>query len=117
MAGIVEMSRTPTFVEGKANEVVALTEAKILAVAFVDADGKKSTALAIVFGTDTEDNAPGVFIMANEQQMREQLRVANPLIKKGVREYLAGRKAVKAEDIPEAPTSGLGYLDLGQEGQ
>lgn len=105
MAGrIIEGKRQAEYIPGKTNEVVSVTEVKTLAVAFADSEGKRSVALVMAFGKDTEDGGLGVFTMANEGQMAEQLSIAPPMLKKGVRAWLQGLDPVSAEDVPAAVT-------------
>jgi hypothetical protein len=91
------------------SEVVGVAPASLHSVAWVNAEGRKSMCLVIVFGKDTEDGGPGVFILADQEQMSEQLRIANVVVKKGVRRWLAGEQATRAADVP----AGLGNVDLG----
>ena len=127
MAGrIVEGKRAAEYIPGKSNEVVSVTPVQMLAVAFADADGRRSVALVMAFGKDTEDGGLGVFTMANEDQMAEQLRIAPPMLKKGVRAWLRGQKPIGADDVPDAALSitvpksapkadDIGGLDVGGE--
>jgi len=92
----------PEFVNGKRSTVTAVAPANLLCVNWVDADGQKHMALAIQFGHDTEDKAPGVYVMADEEEMKSQLKIANKTIKAGVRAWLAAQKEQSAEEIPSA---------------
>ncbi len=119
MAGkITEGRRTPEYVQGKVNEVISVTEVKVLAVAFADGESRRSTALVMVFGKDAEDGGAGVFTMADENQMAEQLKIASASIKKGVRSWLSGAKPL--EDVPatvkttvKKPRGALSGTDVG----
>ena len=119
MAGrVIEAPRVAEYTTGKTNTVTAITEVKQYAVAFTDGDGKRSMALVLIFGKDAEDGGPGVFTMANEAQMSEQLRIAHPVLKKAVRSFLQGKAVVSAADIPSnggvATTDSLD-IDVGEK--
>ncbi len=90
----------PEYDATRKNEVVGITPANIFAVAWVNDEGRKSMCLAIVFGKDSEDEGPGVFILADEMQMKEQLKMANSVVKKGVRKHLASGEETTADDVP-----------------
>lgn len=102
MAGKVQQgTQAPEYVPGKPNQVIGIAPAEILAVKFTNAEGRVGAALAIVFGKDTQDGGAGVYILAEQVQMTEQLTIAGPVVRDGVRKYLSGRKPVSAEGIPE----------------
>jgi len=106
MAGrIIEGKRPAEYIQGRSNEVTSVAEVKVLAVAYADGEGKRCVALVMAFGKDTEDGGLGVFTMANEEQMAEQLRIAPPLLKKGVRTWLQGLDPVQADDVPASITA------------
>jgi len=107
---ISQARNAPEFVPSKPNAVLGITEARVLAVRFTNGDGEVSTALVMQFGTDTEDNAPGVFIMANAEEMGTQLKIANKVVKKGVRQWLASKETSGASDVPAT-------LDIGPVGE
>ncbi len=104
MPTISRPTQSPEYDESRRNEVVGVTNAKLLAVAWVNGEGRKSMCLALVFGKDAEDKGPGVFILADESQMSEQLRLANSTVKKGVRKWLSSMKETTADDIPSSLT-------------
>lgn len=112
MPNIQQPKRNPEYVSGKQNVVTGIAEARILAVSWVNGEGRKSISLVLQFGTDTEDGAPGVFVLADENEMERQLQVANNTIKKGVRAYLARESAPRADDIPEE--TGLTNVSVGK---
>jgi hypothetical protein len=105
MPRIIQPRTAPEFVNGKVNQVTGIVPAQLFAVSWVDGNGQKSNALVCQFGHDNEDNAPGVFIMASEEEMEQQLKIANSTIKKGVRAYLARQANPTAEEIPETATT------------
>lgn len=105
MPNVQQPKRAPEFVNGKSNTVLNVVPAQLFAVNWVDANGQKSSALVIHFGHDTEDNAPGVYVLADENEMATQLKIPNATIKKGVRAYLARQKEPTADEIPESATS------------
>jgi hypothetical protein len=113
MPSIQEPRRAPEFVPGKKNQVTAITPAQLFAVNFVGSDGQKSMALVLVFGKDTEDGGSGVFVMADEDEMSRQLKIASETVKRGVRAHLANQAEQTADEVPEAATDG-GSIDLGR---
>lgn len=115
MGRVMQPNPKPTFSSGKANIVQKVAPAQLCAVAWVDGEGRESTCLAITFGKDVEDGGPGVFILADEQAMRDQLVLANNTIKKGVRQWLAQQTAndgdVPTGDVPTGDEA-VGDIDL-----
>lgn len=105
MPSIQQPRRAPEYVNGKQNAVLAVVPAQLFAVSWVDGNGQKSMALVLQFGKDTEDGGPGVFVLADENEMTNQLKLANATIKKGVRQHLARQQAPNAEDVPETATA------------
>ena len=107
MAGqVFQPKAAPEFVPGKPSQVVGVAPVDVLAVAFTNAEGRKSVALALSFGTDTEDGKPGVYILADEAQMGDQLRIANSVVKLGVRKWLDSRKS-EEQEVPSSMTQAL----------
>lgn len=104
MPSISQPKPQPKFVPGKKNQVTAVAPAGLYAVTFVGGDSQESMALVLVFGTDTEDGGPGVFVLADENEMSNQLKVATPTVKKGMRAWLAAQKEQTAEEVPEEAT-------------
>jgi hypothetical protein len=103
MAGkISQGARAPQYHPGKPNKVLRVAEVKTLAVAFTNSEGRESMCLVHTFGKDVEDGGAGVYVLAEEQQMAEQLKIANTTVKTGVRAWLAGQKDVAASNIPAA---------------
>lgn len=105
MPSIQGPKNAPEYVTGKRNTVHAVTPAQLLGVSWVDGDGAKRMALVIQFGKDNEDNgAPGVYILADEEEMGTQLKIANKTVKQGVREWLAKQSNTPVGEIPESLT-------------
>jgi hypothetical protein len=101
MAGRVQQgTQAPEYAPGKPNQVLAVAPVTMLAVKFTNGEGRIGACLSISFGTDTEDGGPGVYIMAEQVQMTEQLTVAGPVVRDGVRRHLASQKPVSADNIP-----------------
>lgn len=113
MGKVLQPTQAPTFVPGKTNTIISVTEVKTLAVAWVDGEGKRQTALVLAFGKDVEDGGIGVFVMADEQQMVEQLRIANPTLKKGVRKFFAQEGGVTPEEASASAAADVGGEDGG----
>lgn len=93
------------YVDGKSNEILSITEAQHYAVNWVDHQGKRQTVLCMVFGK-MEDEGPGVFILANPEEVRKQLKLPDTKFLKQFRAQLAARGPVEAADLP--PTPGMG---------
>ena len=93
------------YVDGKSNEILSITKAEVYAVNWVDPQSRKQTLLAMVFGK-MADGGPGVFIMAEPDQVRKTLTMPNTKFLKQFRQFLAARGPVDAEDLP--PTIGMG---------
>lgn len=105
MPTIQQPRRAPEFVNGKQNTVLAVAPAQLFAVSWVDGNGQKSMALVLQFGKDNEDGGPGIFVLADENEMSTQLKIPNATIKKGVRAHLARQQDPNPEDVPESATS------------
>jgi hypothetical protein len=123
MAGrIIDGTRPHQYVPGMANKVISITEPKIQAVAYGDEESRRCVMLTMTFGTE-EDGGLGVFLFADDVQMRDQLRIPPDLIKKEVRAWYQAQTPMKGEDIPASATSvateqsgtDLGSLDVGGE--
>ena len=103
----------PEYDDTRRSEVVGFTEAKLFAVAWVNSEGRKSMSLVLVFGKDSaEPEHPGIFIMADEQQMGDTLKMPNSTILKGVRKHLAAADPTTEASVP----SSLGTVDLTGDG-
>lgn len=85
------------------SEVISVVPTTTFAVKYKDVnDGdKEKTCLVMSFGTH-EDGRPGVFVIANNQQMQANLLIA-PELRKAVLDFLAKSAPVTADDIPDAP--------------
>jgi hypothetical protein len=110
MPSIQYPKQQPEYDSSRRSQVVGVAPAQIYSVAWLNAEGRRSLCLAIVFGKDTEDGGPGVFIMADEDQMNEQLKLATSVVKQGVRQWLASQNPDADTDVP----SQLGHIDLGR---
>ena len=84
--------------EGKANELISIVEAKAYAVAYWDAEGKRSTCLVYHFGK-LDDGKDGIFLFANQQQMQDTLRILHEPMLEQVRSELAGQREVSPKDV------------------
>lgn len=103
MAGKVQQgTQAPEYIPDRPNQVIGIAPAEIMAVKFTNGEGRVGAALAIVFGKDVQDGGPGVYILAEQVQMTEQLTIAGPVVRDGVRKHLASRKPVSAGSIPDA---------------
>lgn len=84
--------------EGKNNEIISVVPAQAYAVAYWDAEGKRSTCLVYHFGK-LEDGKDGIFLFANQQQMQDTLRILHEPLLEQVRADLAGQREVSSEDV------------------
>jgi hypothetical protein len=100
MPNIQQPKRQPEFVNGKRSTVVGVSPAHLYAVAWVDAEGQKSSCLCVTFGTDNEDGGLGVFILADQGQMEEQLKMPNQIIKKGLRAWVGSQTDSGEAEVP-----------------
>lgn len=89
-------------VDGKNNEILSITEAKTYVVNWVDRQGHRQTVICMVFGT-MEDGGVGVFILANPDEVRKQLKIPDKTFLQQFRRFIAAKEPVKAEDIPATP--------------
>lgn len=113
MAGSVQQPRQAAQY-GKPNTVIKVAEVRTVVVIYTNGEGRQSMCLAQVFGKDVDDGGPGVYILAEEHQMTEQLKIAGRLVKDGVRRYLSGETAVKGDNIPAAVLGAVGPLTTGE---
>jgi hypothetical protein len=97
----IQRPEQPEYSDKYRNEVVAVQECPLYVVAWHGSDGKKNICLAITFGKDGPEGAPNVYIMADQEQMTEQLKGANSLIRDAVRRKLAEREELTEDDVPE----------------
>jgi hypothetical protein len=80
------------------NKVLRITEARIFAAIVAGNDGLQQKCLLLQFGKNPEDNKPAVFVMANEQEMVEQIKIAPSYIVEGVRAHLAQNES---DEVPD----------------
>jgi hypothetical protein len=93
--------------------ILSVTRARHYAVKFRNMDGKESMALVLVFGKDVRDGRDGVWIVALEDRLNEQLR-GNDTIREGVLSFLAKSAKVGADEVPdELEDDPLDLTDLG----
>jgi hypothetical protein len=112
MAGVMQPRRAAEY--DKPNAVLKVVDVKTAVVIYTNGDGRKSMCLAYSFGKDVEDGLPGVYIVAEEQQMTETLRVAGKLVRDGVRRWLAGAEDVRSENIPAALLGAVDQLSTNE---
>lgn len=89
------------------NTVVKVREARVFAVVWSDSDARIRTMLALQFGDSASDGKPMVFCMADEDQMRKQLTVANSVITQGVRDHLESESGRVPEGLGVDVESGV----------
>lgn len=113
MPSISQPRPAPEFDTSRKSQVINITEARTFAVIWTDAEGQKSMCLAISFGKDAEapnpDKAgPGVFILADQEQMTTDLTIANKIVKAGVQKHLAQEAPATADEVP----AGLSTIEI-----
>lgn len=100
MAGSVSQPRSAPR-HGPPNKMLAVVDVAMKCTVFTNGDGEERMALVLQFGKDAEDGGPGVWVLADQQQMIEQLKTASKLVRDGVRANMAGKAEVRAENVPE----------------
>jgi len=83
MAQVQDPTRVGHYPEGRPNRIISITPAQHVMVRYVNPDGKETMALIMAFGEANYGKGgqggpvlPGIFILANEQQLGAQLRLA-----------------------------------------
>lgn len=83
MAQVQDPTRVGHYPEGRANRIISLTPAQHVMVRYVNPDGRETMALIMAFGEANYGKGgqggpvlPGIFVLANEQQLGAQLRLA-----------------------------------------
>lgn len=94
------------------NVVISTTPAKLLAVKYADGGAKVQMAMVVVFGKDTNDGKPGVFVLVDSNMMRDNVTIASPHIRQGVLQALASSPdaPLNSDDIPDSLLGGGGAL-------
>ena len=115
MAGIHQGTQTPEYDESRRSEVTAVIEVKTLAVAYTNAEGKKGMWLALVYAKENDDGGPGVFIMAEQEQMGQQLNMAGKIVKSGVRKWIDADVEPGPVDIPKHLSVGGAVVPSGTD--
>ncbi len=114
MPKVTRPTPAATYHEGRPNQVISLVEVKTYMIKFTDDQGKEEIAQVQVFGTDEEDGGTGVWVIANQQELIEQLRGASKHVRRGVRAQLKELLGdLSEDDLPED----LGAVDLGTDNE
>lgn len=113
MGTVHEGTKQREVMVGRDNQVVAVVEAKVMAVRFTDSEGQVDVCLAFCFGKE-KDGLPGVYVI-QPRQMRDLLTIPHDYVKRGIRNYLASQQPAEA---PEALDIGpdIDLSDLGGGG-
>lgn len=112
MAGVQQVQQTAKF--SKPNQIIKVAEVRQSVVVYTNGEGRESICLALILGKDTTDGGAGVYILAEEQQMRNQLKIAGKLVRDGVRSWLSSMEDVKSDNIPAAVFGPVGELTTGE---
>ncbi len=113
MAGIQQARQTPKF--SKPHQIIKVAPAQQLVVVYTNGEGRESMCLALTFGKDVADGGAGVYILAEEQQMIDQLKVAGKIVRDGVRKWISSESEVLSSDIPAAVLGHVGAITTGEE--
>ncbi len=92
----------------KVNSVKSVTDVRVVAARYTNADGAEHVGIFLVMGKDTEDNGVGVYSLLDGENINS-LRIPSKHIKAGIRAYIASGKEVGESDVPES----LANLDIG----
>lgn len=106
MASTTQPRRASEF-DVKANAVLAVEEVKTLVIKYTGTDGKIAKAIVMCFGK-VEDKGVGVFVLADEEKMSSDLKVATPHITKAVRKWLEAETKTEEERVPVTQLNLLG---------
>lgn len=101
MTRVQQGTQAPEFIPSKPNAILGCAPAQIYAVKYTNSEGRVAACLAIVFGKDRDDGGPGVYIMAEQQQMIDTLTIAGNTVRNGVRRELAKGTPVSGGSIPD----------------
>lgn len=103
------------FHEGQANTVLSVTELRQFAVRYTNGEGRETMALVAQFGT-MDDGGAGVFLLATETQMAEQLRRLPAGMLEQIRGAIASVAATQPGKISlnEDAASNLDDLDISE---
>jgi len=88
---------------GETNQIISVAPAQAYAVAYWDAEGKRSTCMVYHFGK-LEDGGEGVFVFADQQQMQDTMRVLREPLLRQVRAEIAGKGKVQPSDVASKST-------------
>lgn len=95
-------------VTDRVNAVLSVAEARWFAISHTDDHGRKGVALCVSFGKmKGADGRPGVFVLLDNDQMQQNLRIASPDIQEAVSKHLAGTNGASADDIPSHLLGGI----------
>lgn len=90
----VQQNKTAQFVNAK-SKVTAVAEAGLYAVEYADVDSKRAMALVVVFGK-LEDGEPGVFILADNERLTANVKMATDMVRNAVRQHISAQLPASA---------------------
>lgn len=82
------------------NKFLGAREVKVIAYSYSDDNAQRHVGIALNFGKDETDGKPLVAILLSPADMAEKLKLASPMVRDGIRSFLAGTAEVSAEDVP-----------------
>jgi hypothetical protein len=107
MAATVTRYESNTEVIGQPNTVVKVAPFNWYMIVRTDGAGQRRLCLGAVAGTSTVDGQPAVYILMEDEEIKQRLRMATPSVTAGVRRELAKAAEVSADNIPEGAMDGL----------
>lgn len=87
MAQVTGYAKNDDHFHAKKNEVLGVTEVKTFAIRYTDGEGKEGQALMLMYGK-LQDGSPGVFVMANSEQLQKTLTLPPEGIRRQFLEHL-----------------------------
>lgn len=98
MPTIKEPTRPREVVHGRNNEVLSITDARVVMFKFTNGSGEVDVGMAFCFGKDQEDGGLGIYVI-EPKLLQEILSIATPVVRDGVRKRLSalGQSAVPSD--------------------
>lgn len=128
MASVTSPNPAARYFDGQGNKILSITEVKTIMVRYTDPDGKESLAQIQVFGEadygksgKPEDRMLGVWVIANLQQLQNQLRQAPKDIAKNIiaameaKGYVRDGKLVNGDSVGTVALPDVGGVFEGLE--
>lgn len=96
-------------IPNRPNQVISVTEVKLVAFRFTDGDGNVDTTVAICGGKDSEDGGIGVLAI-DARDFQRGIVIPTPYVKKGIRALLAEQNKAPVLESPEGLELGDGEM-------